>query len=419
MPGESFRFIHASDFHLELPLGDLDALPPHLKDALAAAPRQAVRAVFDAATVDNVDFLVLSGDLLSPLAAGPHGMSLLLEGFERLEAKNKPVFWAAGVADDPQRWPEAAPLPPNVTLFAKNRVTAIPVERAGRTICVVAGRSSEGRGTLHVPSYRIDPSDEFTIAVGYGSTDAAALAEGRFDYWALGGEHNRRELAGAAVAGALYCGSPQGRSLEETGAHGYTVVDVDAERNARVHAVECDTFRYCQVEIDAAEITQVGNLRSLLGERVARLQHEHGSRHLLIGWDISVSSGESLYRVGDADELLRSLRRDFGHGTPAAWTTRLSIRPPRQYPKSWREEDTILGDYLRASDKHRKSEGRDLNLLPWTEEQSFGNPGGLPTTAASLLAEAPSSARVELLDQATLLGVELLRGGKPKLVRKS
>lgn len=414
MPGESFRFIHASDFHLEKPLSDLDSLPPHLREAIAAAPWKAAEAVFQAALADNVDFLVLSGDLLSPQAAGPRGMSMLLDWFDRLHAKETPVFWTAGSADDPQRWPEAAPLPPNVTLFPKDRAVAVPVQRAGRTIAVVVGRSSEGRHSLHVPSYRVEPTDEFTVAVGYGSTDADALAESRFDYWALGGRHNREELEGGAPAGASYCGSPQGRSLAESGPHGYSIVDVDADRTSRVHSVECDSLRYCLVNIDAGEIGRVGNIRNLLGERTAALQHEHGGRHLLIGWDISVSSGETLCAIGDTEELLRQLRRDYGHGTPSAWTAQLTVRPPREYPQAWHEEDTILGDFLRAAEKHHDADARELNLLPMTEEHET-----LPATTADLLAEVPAADRVEVLGQATLLGVEMLRGGKPKLVHPS
>lgn len=414
MSGESFRFIHASDFHLETPLGDLDALPPQLRDAMADAPWRAAKAVFEAALVDNIDFLVLCGDLLSPQAAGPHGMSMLLDHFEQLEAKNTAVFWAAGQADDPQKWPDAVPLPANVTLFPKNRTMTIPVERAGRTICTVIGRSNDGRSTLHVPSYRIEPTEDYTVALGYGAADADALAEGRFDYWALGGQHNRSELDGGATAGAVFCGSPQGRSLDEGGPHGYSIVDVDADRTTRIHSVECDAFRYCQVQIDAAEIAAVGGIRNLLGERIVRLQHENGGRHLLIGWDISITSGEALHGIGDAAELLQWVRREYGHGTPAAWTANLTIRPPRQYPKSWHDEDTILGDYLRAADKHRKLDGRDLNLLPFTEEQT-----DIAGTMATLLAEVPSAARNDTLDQATLLGVELLRGGKPNWVQKS
>ncbi len=414
MPGESFRFIHASDFHLETPLGDLDTLPPHLREAMAEAPRKAAEAIFEASLADNIDFLVLGGDLLQPQAAGPHGMSLLLDNFERLHAKNKPVFWCAGIADDSQKWPESVPLPPNVMLFPKNRVNTVPVERGGRTICMVVGRSSDGRSVLHVPSYRTDPTDEFTVAVGYGSTEADALAEGRFDFWALGGQHQREEIEGGAVGGALYSGSPQGRCLEESGAHGYSVIDVDADRTVRIHPIESDSFRYCQVSIDASEIDAVGGIRNLLGERILRLQHDNGGRHLLIGWDISLTSGDALHSVGDVEELLRWVRREYGHGAPSAWTVRLSVRPPRKYPKSWNDEDTILGDFLRASDKHRKLDGRDLNLFPMTEEQP-----GITGTTATMLAEAPSGERTELLDQATLLGVELLRGGKPNWVHKS
>ncbi|MFK8113796.1 MAG: exonuclease SbcCD subunit D [Rubripirellula sp.] len=414
MPGESFRFIHASDFHLETPLGDLDSLPPHLREAMADAPRRAAQAVFEAALVDNIDFVVLSGDLLNPQAAGPHGMSLLLDYFDQLYAKKTPVFWSAGMVDDPQKWPEAVPLPPNVTMFPKNRAISIPVERAGRTICHVVGRSSDGRNVLHVPSFRVDPSDEYTVAVGYGSADADALAEGRFDYWALGGNHNREEIEGAADGGAVYCGSPQGRSLEECGAHGYSIVDIDADNTTRIHSMECDAFRYCNETIDAAEITAVGGIRNLLGERIVRLQHENGGRHLLIGWDVSVTSGETMHSIGDAEELLQWLRREYGHGSPSAWTTHLTVRPPRNYPKSWNDEDTILGDFLRAAEKHRKADARELNLLPFTEEHE-----GLASTTASLLAEVSSSRRADLLDQATLLGVELLRGGKPNLVQKS
>lgn len=414
MPGESFRFIHASDFHLETPLADLDVLPPHLRDAMADAPRKAAQAVLEAALADNIDFLLLSGDLLNPQAAGPHGMSLLLDYFDRLHAKQKPVFWAAGLADDPQKWPEAVPLPPNVILFPKNRTIAVPVQRAGRTICMVIGRSSDGRSVLHVPSYRTDPTDEFTVGVGYGTSSADALAEGRFHYWALGGVHDREVMDGGAPGGAVYCGSPQGRSLDESGPHGYSVIDVDADQAVRVHPIECDSFRYCNVKLEGAEIAAVGGIRNLMGERIVRLQHESGGRHLLIGWDISLSGGDTLHSVGDVEELTQWVRREYGHGAPSAWTAKVTLRPPRNYPKSWNDEDTILGDFLRAAEKVRKQEGRDLNLFPMTEEHV-----GMSATTATLLAEVASSSRTELLDQAKLLGVELLRGGKPNWVQKS
>ncbi|MEM6778639.1 MAG: DNA repair exonuclease [Planctomycetota bacterium] len=418
MSGESFRFLHASDFHLETPLGDLDTLPGNLRDAIALAPQNAAEAVFEAATAENIDFLVLSGDLLHPIAAGPHGMSVLLDGFEKLHAARTPVYWAAGVADDPQQWPDAVPLPPNVTLFPKDRALQTSYERAGRSICRIIGRSTQGRSSLHVPGFQCDTTDEFTIGVGYGIADQSALAEARMDYWAMGGPHNHTEIEDGAPAGAIAPGSPQGRSMSETGSHGYCVVDIDAERTSRVHHVSTDSFRYHHVQIDSDEIHAVGSLRNLLGQRIASMANESEGRHLLIAWDIVISDAEMLAQVGDANELLRMLRRDHGGANPAAWTTRLSIRPPRRYPDSWLDEDTILGDFLRAAKQFRSTavgdDAKTVDLMPFTEERS-----DLSSTASHLLGDVTAGQRDQILDDATLLGVELLRGGKPSWGRKS
>ena len=410
MPGESFRFIHASDFHLERPLGNLDELPKHLRESIAEAPWKAAEAVFDAALIENVDFVLLCGDLLSPTLAGPRGMAMLLEAFDTLAERQIQVYWAAGSVDAAQYWPESIPLPDNVTRLPRGRAMPTPVTRAGETIAVIVGRSGESTGPLHVPSYRVDPSDHFTIGVGYGKAEADALAETRFDYWALGGLHDRRVFEDGATHGAVYCGSPQGRCLDEPGAHGFHLVDVDADGSTRLHTVDADSFRYFHQVIDAAELTRGGNIRQTLSSRISRLLNENGNRHLLLSWELQPTSAESLEMVGDQAELLAWLRREFGNGNPSAWSVGLTVLPPSRYPKQWQDEDTILGDFLRAAERHRKTAGRDLNLLPLTEEQ----PGLAPSTAA-LLADAEGAQRPQLLGEATLLGVELLRGGKPKL----
>ena len=414
MPGESFRFIHASDFHLETPLGDLDELPPPLRDAMATAPHQAVAAIFEAALSNNIDFVVLTGDLLNPQTAGPYGMNLLLEQFEKLHQADTPVYWATGKVDDPQKWPDACVMPPNVTLFPKDRCQEILVERGGRAICRLAGRGSDGRTSMHVPGYQCEPSDEFTIGIGHGEATLETLAEARFDFWCLGGRHNRLELKSDDEVVALYSGTPQGRGLTESGSHGYSIVDVDAELNVRVSDLPVDLFRYCKVSLAAADISSVGSIENLMGERLVRLQHEAGGRHLIIGWEIGADNAESLAEIGDGETLLEWVRREYGHGSPSAWSTSLRVRPPQKYPKSWHDEDTILGDYLRVAADRRKAESTATNLLPMTEEHP-----GLANSTTTLLAEVPQTRRNETLDQATLLGVELLRGRKPNWVNQS
>ncbi len=64
-------FINASDFHLERPMQDVLDLPDHLRRTLVDAPWKAAASIFEHALVENVDFVVLSGDLLNPVPRVP------------------------------------------------------------------------------------------------------------------------------------------------------------------------------------------------------------------------------------------------------------------------------------------------------------------------------------------------------------
>ena len=406
MSGESFRFIHAGDFHLDRPLGDFDDYPATIAEALAIAPRNAAAAVFEAAAAENIDFLILTGDLLSPAEAGPHGMSLLIDGFERLAAANTSVFWAAGVTDDPAHWPQSIPLPNNVHLFDKQSVQNIPVQRAGRTICRVVGRSTDRRTALSIAGYADHAgADEYTIGVGYGTATESLLREAEMDYWSLGGKTQRHRFEELGRASGGYCGTPQSRGFDQSGPHGFTVVDVDADQTCRVHTIDCDAVRYRTVDIDAADIASVGNLKNLLGSELARVAADGGGRHQMVRFELRCEDGASLTSIGDLETLLGSLRRDHGGGNPATWVAGIRMTGPADYPTSWRDEDTILGDFLREAKDTKADPSRFPTLAAFTEEQS------LPTSVANQLAEVSSSRQNEILDQATMLGVHLLRGG--------
>ena len=87
MPAEPFRFVQASDLHLEQPVQGLAEVPEHLRAALLDAPFTAAERVFDATLAESADFLILAGDVLNPRHAGPRGITFLLEQFDtRLHA---------------------------------------------------------------------------------------------------------------------------------------------------------------------------------------------------------------------------------------------------------------------------------------------------------------------------------------------
>lgn len=406
MAKESFRFIHASDFHLERPLQDILDLPDHLKKELVEAPWKAAEAVFEHAVLENVDFVILSGDLLNLTVAGPQGGAFLLDQFEILRERGIEVYWAGGSVDDPDRWPDAVAMPDNVHVFPRDKVESVVFRRNQVPLVTILGRSQDESESVRAVEYHQEQDDNYVVAVGYGNADSETLRGERVDYWALGGRH-QADILQTEEPVIRYCGSPQARRLSEEGAHGFVLVDVDAQRCVQVHSIESDIFRYSEQDIDADDMALGRDVRHVLSKRVARLQSEANGRHLLVKWRVQIDLEDSAV-VGPSalEDLLGWLRREFGHGTPACWSTDIEILPPKKLPDKWQDEDTILGDFLRvASEQKKASKPMDVKQIIDVE-----------TPGSSVWQAALSSASATTLDRATLLGVDLLRGHQVDLV---
>jgi DNA repair exonuclease SbcCD nuclease subunit len=411
MGKESVRFIHASDFHLERPMQDLLDLPEHLKQSLVDAPWTAAETIFETAIVENVDFVLLAGDLLNPVSCGAAGPAFLLEQFEKLQQNKIAVYWAAGTVDDPDRWPDAVPLPPNVHLFSKKQVEPVVHRRNGAALVTLLGRSNDGRESIRAAEFQCDEDDTYVIALAHGKAESESLLSQRIDYWALGGSHTRSVLHGEAPHMCV-SGTPQGRSFSEAGAHGCWIIEVDGNHDAQIVANDVDVFRYVTQTLDSEDLALGRDIRQLMSKRISRLQSENGTRHLIVQWRIEMDL-ENANQVGPAalEEILSWVRREYGHGACCVWSTDIEVISPKEFPKKWHEEDTILGDFLRTATDGRKSLGKNINLKPIIESETPGSP-----MWHSLLVNEESAALTAMLDRSTLLGVDMLRGHKVDLL---
>jgi len=402
MSSAPFRFVHSGDFHFERAMHGLAEVPDHLRDALIDAPFTAAERVFDAALAEPVDFVILAGDLLDPRQAGPRAIVFLVEQFERLAEREISIYWAGGSVDRPDRWPSAVALPDNVHVFPKGKVEEVTQFRDGQPLATVMGLSCPGRKKIRTADFRVDPTDRFTVAVAYGAVDAAAAARRKSDYWALGGRHERATLAGPPQT-VHYCGTPQGRSPGEAGPHGCTLVEVDGEGQVRTQLIAADPVRWIDERIELPASATQDELRRLLSDRMQGLVESSPQRHSLVS--ISIAGGGpavALRRGGLADELAASLRKEFGQLSPAAWTVSLSKDSPADAPSAWYEEETILGDFLRAV-RDLKENDDDIDLQP------FLSPRHEAGTVSSMVSLNNKTQRAAVLRDVALLGVDLLR----------
>lgn len=397
-----FRFIHASDFHLDRPLRGLAEVPDHLRGALVDAPYRAAERVFDAAIRERADFVVLAGDIVDPLLAGPRGLVFLNEQFEKLGAAGVKVYWATGRTDHFERWPQLT-WPDHVVRFPPGRPLRVVHQRNGEPLVQILGTSSEQRKKIRTADFQVDTGGLFAVAVAYGSTEADAVTRHVANYWALGGEHSRRSLVTGPIT-AHYCGTPQGRRPQESGAHGCTLVHVDETQRVRTTFISTDAVRYQAERVAVNEPTTRDQLHQILDERIRELLGDPFGPDLLVQWTVLGSKrlAAELTRGTLAGALTAELRAAHGQRRPASWTVAIEAESAGPIPVERYEEETVLGEFLRTLRHYADHPEEPLDLNAYLNERHAAGHVG----AAVALSEPAVRRRV--LSEVARLGVELL-----------
>ncbi|MBN2578185.1 MAG: DNA repair exonuclease [Pirellulales bacterium] len=399
MSQQPLRFLQAGDFHLERPLSGVEEVPDAWRELFLEAPYRAAARVFDAAVMEGVQFVVLTGDLLDPVLTGPRGPVFLTEQFSRLAEREIPVYWSGGTVDPPEAWPVAWPLPGNVHVFSRGRIDEFLYQRDGVPAARLIGTSRHGESPIRPGEFLADGSGLFTIAAAHGSAELSALQARGINFWALGGRHERQTPA-AAPAMIHYCGSPQGRHPGETGVHGCTLVEVDEQRQVRTSFIPTDAVRWFDECLAVDKSTTADDLQARLRQRLTALRQAESGVDLLICWTVSGGGpvlGE-LRRDRLARDVLEQLRSEGGGARPAAWSVALRVRPNAVLPAKWYEEENLRGDFLRILREWQVNPEMPLGL------ETYLGPGG-PESRDDL----PD--REQMLCEAAILGVELLGGG--------
>ncbi len=403
MPNRAFRFIHAADLHLEQVPQGVAHVPEHLRDLFVDSAYAAAQRVFEAACTEQVDFLILAGDVIDAKRTGPRGPLFLVEQFQKLAEREIPVFWAGGVVDSPDAWPPGATLPDNVVVFPMGKPEEVVFDRHGDAVVRLVGASRISGRRLRPNEFSGEPGGLFTVAVAYGSADPQQLKRREIEYWALGGRHRRSTLyRGPEMAHDP--GTPQGRSPSDTGQFGCTLVDVDERKTIRTTQIATSHFRWQSESVSVQDSSTQEDLEAALRQRVQALAQALPGVDQMISWTVEGTGPlvTQLRRGPLAEELLQTLRREFGSGPPALWSLTLETEAKIQVPPIWFEEETIRGDFLNVIRRLEQDGDAPLDLTEYLPERYLA--GSL--SAAALLSDPQERGRV--LAEAAMLGVDLL-----------
>ncbi|WP_231954023.1 metallophosphoesterase family protein [Pirellulimonas nuda] len=357
------RFVHASDLHLERPLSGLLEIPEHLHEALREAPFQAALQVFETALAENADALLLAGDVIDPVKAGPRAMVFLIAQFKRLQARGIPVFWAGGRTDPPAAWPPSTPLPDNVHVFPVGRVEQRDISKRGEVVARVQGISRAEGGSVDASGFHRDAHGRYTVGVAYLTSDSPGKEGDRVNYMALGGRH-RRATVDVEPGIAHFPGTPQGRRAKESGPAGCSVVQVDEAGQTTTRFVACDAVRWIDESVEITATVTKDQLLARLKERLDKLRAKNQGRDCLITWTIR-GAGPLIAQLRPgalADELLADLQKYDGRQQPACWSVEVCTDAEVETPAEWLEQETILGDAMRSFHELERNEKTPLDL---------------------------------------------------------
>ena len=400
-----FRFVHASDFHLEQVPQGLSEVPDHLKELFIEAAYWAAERVFETVLAEEAEMLLLAGDILHPAHTGPRGPLFLSEQFARLAERNIAVYWAGGRVDPPDVWPTSISLPENVHVFPQDRVEEFVHKQHDIPIARIVGVSRRRQRAIRARDFEPDRAGLFTIALAHGTADPDALEKCGIHYWALGGRHARTTLFSSPQT-AHYPGSPQGRCPDEDGIHGCTLVQVDEQGRGRTSPIPTDAMRWLNERVVVDEETTRDDLEMLLRERMHTLIESAPGTDLLISWTVA-GSGPLLMQLRQGQlgtELLEWLRNQYGFGPPAAWTVSFEVEPTLSLPPEWYEQETIRGDFLREIRQLQVNAGEPLGLQTFVDQEYLADVG------LETLEPPDTRSRDRILREAALLGAELLGG---------
>lgn len=399
------KFIHTADLHLASPFQGLTKMPSQLWQRVYDSTFAAFRQIVDAAIEEEVDFVIIAGDIYDGERKSIAAVNFLADQLRRLATRQIPVFLSYGNHDFQRVTADNQHLPANTHVFGNQVSTAELTLADGERVAVTG--FSYGQRWIDVDmarSYPVKTAVDWQIGMLHGAPyqagaanhyapfTVAELERKRYDYWALGHIHKHQQLAEQPPI--VYSGNPQGRHKNEGGVHGYYLVHSQGSRlvpefkpvagitwrTIRVNLDDCSKQTLVDQKIAAAATADAAGQLQLCAVQVKtskqkwRLLVENGgllshlqdilSAHQTIAWwpyQLTMTADQEELQVPSLD------RRYWAQAKKAVFTPEnlaALIKPLVKHPPLYEQfiEHQDLAEFeQRAATLIRKRENRDEN----------------------------------------------------------
>lgn len=264
------KFIHTADLHLDSPLRGLSAYHDAPAERLRTATRDAFQNLVTQAIDEQVDFMVVAGDVYDGDWKDFNTGLFFVRQMGRLRHAGIPVYLLYGNHDADSEMTRGLELPDNVHVFSSRKAETYRIEHKK---VALHGRSFKVAATTEnlLPSYPEPVAGWLNIGVlhtalegnaehaKYAPCSVAELQAKGYQYWALGHVHEHWMLRGDVTI--AYSGNLQGRHIRELGSRGALLVTAEDGEITEVDRLEVDVLRWHALD---ADISTVGDRRGAI-----------------------------------------------------------------------------------------------------------------------------------------------------------
>ena len=257
------KFLHAADIHLDSPLRGLERYESAPVEQIRRATRRALENLVRHAIEERVDFLLIAGDLYDGDWPDYNTGLFFARQMAHLRDANIPVFLIRGNHDADSRLTKELRLPENVRIFPTDKAASHRLDNLG---VVVHGRGFATAAVTENLAITFPPAIPglfnigllHTCATGFEGHECYApcalsdLAAKRYDYWALGHVHVRKDLH-PGEPWIVFPGNLQGRHARETGSKGASLVTVEHGCVTSIEHRGLDVVRWVESIVDVGD----------------------------------------------------------------------------------------------------------------------------------------------------------------------
>ncbi|MBY3386532.1 metallophosphoesterase family protein [Rhizobium laguerreae] len=366
-----YRFLHTADVHLDSPLRTLALRNPELSDLIGLATRRSFVRIIDLCLDEQVDALVIAGDLYDGEQTSMKTARFLAEQLGRLHQAGIRAFIIRGNHDALSKITAELVLPDTVKVFGAV-AEAVAIDRApGHFPVAIHGLSfakPQAPESL-LRHYALPVPDAVNIGIMHTSLGGSAghdlyapcsvpsLRQTGFRYWALGHIHKRSAVEDTSSA-IIMPGIPQGRDINEDGPKSVSLVTIRDDRSVVVEERQTAVAQFERLVVDISHASDWKAVISEAKSKLGNLSSEVSADHLVARVEITGAT-ELGWRIRRDADLLQTELETHGAASGNVWIEKVvtSPVPPRQQdarPGALDELAGIIDSEIRGSIEYRE-----------------------------------------------------------------